>query len=237
MFLEPSYFALYEIPFLCLILFDDYKPIFKKILSAALISVALYLSTSISGIIVATFIWISFIITSASKKVLEKKVDIIKYFSLFAIVIMFLTLLVFRSEYVYSSINIGGSFGQRITRGFILLKHFGLSEWITGVGLNNIDTYMKALNLSTIYDEGNLNYMASLIGILVSSGIIATIFLMKYLVVIYKNQVSSMGKILVICFILIMAYENVLFSYRMGFYVVLIYGVMKRYRNQSEIKL
>lgn len=220
LFLEPSYFALYVIPCLYLTLIFE-----KKYLLSLLISFALILSTSGAGIGLMAIIYVCFFIKLIIKLVEERKVSkVVEFFLFFSTIMIALFLILFSS--LFSRV-LGGSFGARISRGFIIFGKMNLNEQLFGVGINNLSNYLKMYSIRTIYDEINLNYNASISSVLVQNGFFGIIILLIFAIFIYRKN-KKIISFLILLFALL-CFEDVLFNFRFGFYISIMFSFNKEF--------
>ena len=223
-FLEPSYFALYCLPYLCL------KPYSKGKATKFLIlfvTFSMILSSATSGIVASAVVILYIVIEWLASR------GVRKFISLFVVIIFFLCfisyVLTLQSELygiqrLQNTLRFGGSLNYRITRGIYIFSELPFIHKILGVGLNNIQPYMEYHNLSTMFDESNLNYMCSMLQVLNYSGVVGLILLFLYCGEIYKLVKTNMSlKLLFFIIVFVMCYESILFSYRFAFlYIILL---------------
>ena len=249
LFAEPSYFALYTIPLVCMLSFKIHRSFWETI--TLIISIlALFLSTSSSGIAAVFIIFIVFFFKRQRKKTVSLfliKVLIV----LIGVVGLYYFLQLESAMWTLERFSTGGSVNQRITRGIIVYRQLPLFHQIFGLGLNNLESYMLANNITTIYDEGDLNYCASFIQTLNYSGIVGLSFLLLFLCehffrtqrIIRTNRQFShtfesealISLFLVIVFILL--YESILFSYRFAYLFIYLEALQRLYLKEcSKVK-
>lgn len=223
-FLEPSYFALFSLPVICYNLLYYEECIKYRIFTSLIITISLVLSGASSGIIGVVLIWGVYLYPETIKKIDFKRITI--FLVLFLVLIILINSEV--GKVALARIQKGGSFGQRIERGIILFKEFDIFNSLFGVGINNLENYMNYYGIKTIYDETNLNYMASIVGVLVNSGVIGIVFYINHFkkLLLKTNNMFCFGMIII--YIFCSSYENMLFSYRMGFYLILIYASINK---------
>lgn len=180
-FLEPAHFAQFVCLPLIITLFDsdDFISRRSKVVSAIIISSALFLSQSANGIFMAVFIWGAWLVIYLKQRISVKRLIVFLSVFLFAFVFLlstdFLDSAFSRLETMNSS---GVSTGtQRLLQGLAVYGTMSLPEKIFGIGFGNIGPYLIENNITTEYlsELGN-EYMNAFSTILVSGGMIGFIF-------------------------------------------------------------
>lgn len=240
LFLEASYFAMFVLPGITLLLFDEKKKKgFRNILFLGISSFAVVLSTSSAGLIGLGILFIIKVLRDSNGK--SKLVQKVAVVFLGVLVIVF----VLYAENAYtlrSRLFSGGSIGQRVLRGFIVFNDLDTIHKFIGVGINNMGAYMTAHGIFTIYDEGNLNNCASIIQSFVYFGIIGGSTLIAYIISFLKKSKGSIGFPLAVLIIYMLTYEATLFMYRFAFLMILLEAVNRfergkkyEYSNRCEL--
>lgn len=227
LFLEPSYYALYCMPFLCIKILKENKTIQDNI-KLIVVTFANFLSGANSGIIGIVILFFYFIFYKLKKSKIGKLSYIVMFFLTISFIILFY-FWDFKSGGILERIQKGGSLNQRVIRGIIIFKELGLFHKIFGLGINNVEAYMLKNSITTPFDELLLNYMCSFLQTLNFSGIVGFIFLLNYIFAIWKkikNNLISRGIFLILIFI--MSYEAILFSYRFAFLFIIMEAISKR---------
>lgn len=238
MFLEPSHFTIFILPALAFILFFNEKVSNKYKIFAVIITIALIASTSISGLIGAAIIWLMYImkhiITIKQKVLYISKNGVLTL--LFISALLFILLNSSLANVGMDRLSEGGSFDQRITRGIIIFDKLDTHHKIFGIGVNNITEYMNHYKLSTPYDETILEMMSSLVSTFVTSGLIGGIFLIVFLLHLFKTQKLFYGKVLVLILSFMVVYESILFTYKSAILLVelFILSSISRSINETE---
>lgn len=245
LFLEPSYFALYSLPCVVIILFKRNKKI-NDIITLVITCIAILFSTASSGLVGLVITFAVYFFKRTDNAI--KHGSLIKFIIvLTAIAVAFIFLFASEnSEFILYRLSTGGSFNQRVTRGIIIYTKLPFINQLFGVGLNNVEAYMLKYNLSTPYDEGNLNYSCSLIQTLNYFGLIGLLILILFLLSLLKRIMLTVKKsnsasdfidsgalyaiFILLCFII--CYESILFTYRMAFLFSILYGLIKAYKNE-----
>lgn len=211
LFLEPGYYALYVLPALFLLLFED-----KKIVEPILLYGVILLSTSGAGILIGL---LAFVLKGATFIVHYRNGKV--YFTAYAILAVFLLAagaiyLLFFDTYILTKLF--NSFNARITRSLLIFDRIDFFHKIFGVGMNNTENYVNAYNIHTLYDEKNLNFGASLVASILQYGIIGfMIFLCSMLALFMRVRHSKPGVLLLLLYLIYTAFEEVIFNFRMGF--------------------
>lgn len=230
LFLEPSYYALYCIPFLCFEIFRSDKKI-KDCIFLLLVISSVFISGAGSGIMVILLLVCYFFFIKLKRiGVYSKITSLIILILIIFIIICFLSLNLEGTS--LHRLQTGGSINQRITRGIIIFKELTLFHKIFGVGINNIENYMIQNRINTPFDEANLNYMCSILQVLNCFGVIGIIFFINYIYSIWKkiNKIIIL-KSLFFMMIFVMSYEGILFTYRFAFLFIILNSDIKFYNN------
>ena len=227
LFLEPGYYALYILPALYIYLLKK-----NKFFKSLFLTGCLCLSTSGAGIILAFVAWglwlLKKCIYSYDSKIFVKTIP----FCLIIVISMLCILFFFKSG-VY--VKIFNSFRSRITRGFLVFSNYKGLNFIFGVGLNNVEAYMKYYGIHTIYDQTNLNYGATISKAVMEFGLIG--FIMCFIISIYALKKMKKNYFTFCLFILAFLYcffEDMLFNFRMGFFFSIISYFMIEYEKSQK---
>ena len=244
LFLEPSYYTLYVLPSICILLFKDRRSRLELItLLVAVIAIAL--STASSGIGGLFVVFIIFVSKRSSNKSLHRFV----FRSL--VIIGFIVGMVLFFAYsdkvliTVGRILNGGSFNNRITRGLLVFARLPVFHQLFGVGINNLEPYIEYYGLYTAFDEANLNYSASVVQTLNYSGVVGLFSLFVFLVYYWKysrckrtvleytslSDGNGVTTALFFLIVFIICYESIMFTYRFAFLITLYEAVC---RQQSQ---
>lgn len=232
LFLEASYFALYVLPTIAILLFKERRSIPQQVVLVSAL-VAVVLSTSSAGVIGVLILILIKIIRG--KKVTIK--SLISKISITAIGISGCLYIFFgkNSDLLRRRLVSGGSIGERVLRGIVAYSRFTPFHQIFGVGLNNLSAYMKFNSISTPWDESNLNNCCSLFQTLDFFGIIGFVALLVYLGSIVRKSRGKVGFPLVTILVFIMSYESILFMYRFAFLIIILEAVNRIERRGGKI--
>ncbi|WP_390410509.1 hypothetical protein [Lacticaseibacillus jixiensis] len=245
LFLEPGYFCLFVTPNIILNLFMKNRSGMEGF-SLVFALVAVVLSGSGAGIISLSLILGVYIFSStANSSGLQISVRLLFIVLIIVVGYLYLRYNASGSDSV-SRISDGGSFNQRVTRGLIIFRQLPFQHQIWGVGLNNLGAYMSRYGISTIYDETNLNYAASIIQVGLFSGIIGLASLLIYLGTLLARTVHAMKVMtsqslrpacliaMYLYLIVILSYEAVLFSYRFAFVLIIFEATIRFVKGNSS---
>lgn len=241
LFLEPGYFVFYVMPLICMLIFKIEKSKFE-ILTLLLTILAVLLSTSSSGVIILAIIFLIYLLRYSDKK--QKQHILLK---LVIILCAAITIIVYITSFEVASFTIdrlinGGSFDNRITRGYLVYFQLPIFHQLVGVGINNIESYMNYNGIITAFDEGNLNYAATITQVLNYSGIFGFLSLL-YLIYSLTKRIDKIknnryNSNLLLSFWTIlsfsMIYEAVIFNYRFAFYFILFEGIYKYFLSERD---
>lgn len=209
-FLEPSYFAMFEMPLL-LHLINIKEKKFKDVFQILIIVVAMFCGRTMTGLILsAVVIAIPFL-----KSILKNKKNVI-YFFIFLILLSCFA----NTDYFRKLINL------------VISEDGGL-----GVSLNNrIKNYESILGdnmLLNIIGKGvweDTEYLPSLGRIFVSYGIIGFIFLIILYAISYL-KIEKFNKKVLLIFLLSFLGTNSLFNITSVLYFTIIYAIKGDYKN------
>ena len=232
LFLEPGYFVMFSIPFLCRYPFG--KKSWKQYVPFAIVALAAFLSGAAASIgvlgIVCTFLYFKFL----KQWGVSRKYAICIFAGLILVAgIVFLTADL--AGGALGRLRSGGSFNQRITRGFLIFKELPLFRKLFGVGLNNIGSYVALHDIVTPFDESDRGYMCSMLAILNSGGLVGFGCFIAYLYSIGKRVWKyKAGLCLFLAILFLCSYESVLFSYRFAFCYVFLLPIMHQQAKREE---
>ena len=225
LFLEPSYYVLFAGLGLTAVLFrtDKVNKTFNLIL-ALIVTMSIVISTSTLGILVLIVDWGAYFCNAfflEKRKIAIKNVLFFFVFCSFAVYLFSSSL----AETLITRTMSGGSFSTRILRGLLIAKSLNPFQLLFGVGINNISNYVQTYGVFTPYDETNLNYLSSVIGTYVMSGIFVFCIYIRMYIKSWNKSKDIIGKILVILLLLISAIEMNSFTYRFAFYFIFIVNI------------
>lgn len=238
LFLEPSYFSFYVLPSAAILLFAKNKTP-AMYAELGLIMVAILFSTASSGVVGLILILGCYVFLSTNGKSTFVRVGTVLIIATAAV--LYLTLAE-SASFFQNRLGSSGSINQRIVRGILVYEDLPLMKKLLGVGLNNLEPYMVANQLSTPFDEENLNYCCSLIQTLIYSGFAGFVALGGYLNQLRKTcwrseSDSNVLKALFVLVVFYMLYESILFSYRFCFITVIITGISKNQGKRDWVSL
>lgn len=234
LFLEPSYYAMFSGVGLTFSLFGNLYKI-KDIVIAVIITIGLVVSTSSAGFIIIIICWGMFFykrILTSSKCINIKHIVL----AIGLILIGYMLFTSSLSETLIKRTATGGSFNNRITRGWIIGESLNYFQLLFGVGINNLGNYVIYNDIRTPYDESDLNYTSSLIGTMLSSGLITLFFFLDFYYKAWKNKNNCILSKMLICIIFVLStFEAISFSYRFVFYTLFIISI--QYNNKLEVEI
>lgn len=241
LFLEPSYYSLFVMPSVIMLLYEQTKTMFK-VVTLVLTSIALILSTASSGIFGLAIILLFFLL----KKGETRNSVLVRLIVVFLVVLLVVLYFIYsrNADYFAGRIQSGGSLNQRVVRGIIVYNRLPKFNQIFGVGINNLEPFMEMFHISTSFDENNLNYSCSLIQTLNYSGFVGFVVLVGYLIdlkmkinksvkdsIYYKRQAAIT---LFWILIFIVSYEAILFSYRFAFLIIILEAISRGNKEQNK---
>lgn len=237
LFLEASYFSLFTLPAVPLLLYRREKKITRSI-ELIVICIALVFSTANSALAGLIIIFTVYLFGRtehlSSRKTMSRILIVVVAIGLIVMYFYFSE----NANFFARRFQSGGSLNNRIIRGLIVYKELPVFHKIFGVGLNNLEPYMLANNITTLYDEVNLNYSCSMVQTLDYSGIAGMIVFVGYLISLYRKMIKRKDSIninsiveadcvkpLFWLLIFILSYESILFTYRFCFLITMLNGV------------
>ena len=234
LFLEPSYFAAFCSVGLSSSLFslEENKNNFFKSL---IISLGIVVSTSSAGLVILIINWFAYFYKmyfKSKRRITYKALLITITFVGFAIYVFSSSL----AETLLARTATGGSFGQRVMRGFIISEHMNFQQKLIGVGINNLGDFVKYNGIITKYDEGPsmLNYASSMIGTYICSGIITLLFYLRfYIKSWFKKNNDVLSRVLILTLLFLSMIEMNSYTYRFAYFVIFIFA-LQRYISLKE---
>lgn len=101
--------------------------------------------------------------------------------------------------------------------------------------MNNVECYMNANDISTIFDEDNLNQGASAVTVLLQYGIIGAAIFTIFILLLFKGGLRNRECFALIClFICYTLFDEVLFNYKMGFLFSFIFYFWNNVRSKHR---
>lgn len=248
LFLEPGYFVLYVIPLVSMLIFKRQKTKFE-LLTLVVTVVAVLFSTAsagIGGLVIVLAVYLFGRVNNRSKYRFFLKLMILG--TAIAGMIAFFNFSD-AASLTLGRLSNGGSISNRVTRGFVIFSKLPFFHQIFGVGLNNLEPYMLEHRITTLFDEGNLNYTASIVQTLIFTGIIGWISLILFIGSMIlkvrritakeslRNHLYESGTLwaMLFLFVFIICYEAVMYTYRFAFYMILLEGLIKQYEKERRL--
>ena len=237
-FIEPSYYAAYCTPFICILLFDKsvkHIGIFNKkttkFIFAIFLTLTVLLSTSSLGVVMCTTLWVVYLFRGQKNAVAKIVTTAIILFGLF---------LITYSDIFLTTVNrflSGSSIGPRVLRGFIIFSKESVIEKIFGVGLNNIGNYVEYFSISTPYDESDLNYTVTLTNRLISTGLLGTFSLVYFWLNQFLYNKNPTSKVLLLLILISFVFANGEYTcdFAFAFIVASSFDKIKVSSNQNRI--
>ncbi len=202
-FLEPAHFAIYVLPVFVLSLIKNHY------VTSAILLVALFLSTSSTGIVIALIVAVYFFVRENRIPIIIKWILALAGLTAIMQFIPYIKLDNVLDKLTVTSlkqnIRVFGTLGY--------FRYFSATELLFGVGLNQIQTFIK------IFAQLNIkNYSNAFLFSFLSFGLIGGVIWNAYVLKLYS---LSKNKLLYIVFILIYFSDQLLFN-RNLFYMLLI---------------
>jgi hypothetical protein len=86
---------------------------------------------------------------------------------------------------------------------------------------------MNLFGVKTAFDESNLNYSASVSSVLVQNGLFGILVLLFFVLLLFKQNKKIFS--FLILFIALLCFEDVLFNFRFGFYISIMFSINAEY--------
>lgn len=247
LFLEPGYFTFFSLPSLCLLLFKKNKKKRDVYYMIVIVAAILFSSASagIGGLIIIFSVYFFKRADNSSSHSALLRI-IVLLVSAVGVGLFFTV-----SETAILTVNRilnGGSSNTRIIRGFIIYAQLPPFHKVFGVGINNLEPFVKANKIVTLFDESNLNYSATIVQTLNYSGIVGLATLMLYffhlakrtrsLIKLSKNKKTSFDSGSMVAMLLlvgfVVCYESVMFTYRFAFLIIIFESLQRQFRNGNR---
>lgn len=220
LFLEPGYFASYASVGLASFLLNKRSKV-TVITFSLIVTLALVMSASTAGLAMLVIIYAIYIYTLVFR---NKSISTVKKFFYIAVVVVAVIYIVFSNlaMTLLTRMSTGGSFNNRITRTAYLVKKMNIFQLLFGVGINNVSNNVIQNDLYTIYDEANLDFVSSLLGTLLCSGIFTFIFYIRFYLKAYFYGRNVFARTLVIMLLFESAIGYTSFTYSFAFFAILV---------------
>lgn len=226
-FSEPSHFAQYLLPSICLMMGRDNKK--KSWFIIILIELAIIISTSSFGIAASMILILMYVFFTSIKSSNKMKNTLILFLG-FAVIFL---LVVWKSEiinYELKTLLTGISFGNtkssyRIYRGFVYYLQMPLFYKFFGIGFLNFTEFIAEHNLTYIYEIVNdtivTEYLNGISQALIYNGILGLCILGTLIWHLYKNGTKE-SQIMTIGLILLLLTESTYLRGNSIFYIIFI---------------
>lgn len=216
-FIEPAYFAMYEIPILCIVLNECISKEKRKYLFGLIISISLILASTTTGIILMVFCWY--------KPILIKMKKNIKTFFIFIVLLVIIGVYFINSPFMDKVlgriINEDGTLGASVT-GRIGKMH---------VLFDGTYEFSKILFGQGMWAETEF-FLPSYGRIIIAFGIIGMLFILSMLAYSYKKA-NKLGKKMIILILITFIGTNTLFNISSVLMFTMIYSNMKGVKEEN----
>ena len=229
LFLEPSYFTFFVgVPLAYQLLAQSEKTFNRSILFAVVITIALALSASSSGLVVGAIAWALFFFRSIKRNKM-KRIEIDSSHAIAAILLILLLVVLLSSplaSQLLQRTSGGASIGPRVLNSIETVGHMGTLEKITGVGINNLDSYISYEDFVPTYDnDASQTFVSLLFSSLIYSGVFGFAALILFYISSLIRSHGLFGKAVCIQFIILSVYSSLQFSSNFAFLVIVILAV------------
>lgn len=241
LFEEPAHYSEFMIIFLIFVLFSDKQNIRMKIL-ALLISFTIYLTGSATGFAMVVIVWLFWVFIFQLRSSKHKTLYLLGVsFILFVSVVMAV-----RSEGImnifgrFSEISgeVSGEHGRssyiRVVRGYIPFIESNFLYKIFGNGLGNLLGYIKSNPHSSylMLTDYNPKWINGVQYLLFSTGIVGSILYFSQVLKFYFKT-SAIGKMLIVCLVLMFLSSDSFFSVGLLLYIIIKEISVKRLKYKS----
>lgn len=239
-FLEPSYFSFFVcVPLAYQLLVACKENTRRSLAFSAIITIALALSASSSGLVIGAIPWILFalqVIKRDSKGVV--RFNPAMFFLVIAVVIaLFVLLNSPLATLLLDRTQGGASLGPRVLRALEIISRMNFPESLVGVGINNLGTYVEYNNLYTAYDEaGGYTFVSLLFSSYVYSGIFGFLAFCAFLISLFLKTHTSFGRAVCLQFFALSIYSGMQFSARFAFFALVLLAIVNDSTQRKEIR-
>lgn len=208
-FTEPQGFCSYILPLLVYLVFQ------RKFLKALFISMAIFLSTSSQGIILAAVVWMYYLIVH-EKRIVEK---VLRIFLIGGTGVVGLLILSRLSTFRYiiekiMSINIF-AYDIRLTKGFYIYAAMPVLDKLTGIGFGNLRGYLNSGIFHFFWMELTrkelFDYITTMSNVLVSFGIGGFFFYIRIFIK-NKSTKNELAKVVLLLIFISSFTQTILFN-------------------------
>ncbi len=242
-FIEPSHFALYVAPALCIFLWDIGDKSKYRSLYIIVIGLAMILSTSANGIILLSIILLTYIFSKYFYKFN------IKYYIFGAIILSVFVSVFLKSSLIQSSTyslfitrehRSESKADARIYRGFLFYYELPVNEKLFGIGWRNAKNYSLTHNNSKLYNRYYItafDYFNSISAILIYSGLLGFIFFICFIMSLWRKMQHPGGKVLIIIILASMTSSSIIMTEVWPLYLSIIFSTLqiKQEKNSEKI--
>ena len=240
-FSEPSHYAQYVLPFLCMKLFGYKNMVKKNLVHAIIVTIFILLSVSGNGIVTAAIIWGAYFVSRGNKNVIKNTIWTV--IGIVVIGIVYNLLLNFSgfsdsfNRMFTSSGDISSKADYRIYRGFLAYTRMPLIHQLFGVGFKNFTAAMLHYGIYNQFDRQGVNpeYLNAIAQILIYSGIIG-IFLYGLMLIGFYRRTDICGKVLVITFFALCISSSIFMDTTWLLYMLLIFACIKSNGLDKNLK-
>lgn len=217
-FLEPQHLCSFFMP---LVVIELNKENYVK---AGILTFTILLTTSTQGLICAAAVWIMFLLTDDARKLRSK-------------LIILLLILVFVILFLYSNLFVGSleklqntslDTNIRTVRSFEVFKAMPFFDKITGIGMSNVNNYLKYSHVCSEWILSEKaparNFISSFFGNFVEFGVVGGICYLLMTASMFKSA-NKTGRIFVILILLSALSQTITYNSWMIFYWVIFYTI------------
>jgi hypothetical protein len=208
-FYEPAHYAIYILPVLAISISK------REYLIGILLIVGLFLSTSTTGIAITIFIILFTFIKSKSTQIIPTLLFVL----LVMIFIFFIVPDKILNVFLFDKLSQQSLFESlRIFKPLDYFQFLSGSNWLFGVGLNQLSSYIGTMIIGDVENYANVYFFS-----IFSFGIIGGVIWISYMISLYKNVLSEF-KVIFYLFIIICFTDQLLFNRNLLYLLIFVYA-------------
>lgn len=242
LFSEPAHFCQYMLPYLAIVLFDDFQPKKRRFIISVIISVAIISTVSGNGIVCVALLW-GYYFTFSENQLNAKRLFVFLGGILLFVCAFFILQKIDTINVMFSHLFRDTSGNQyyfskadyRIYRGFDIYGKLPFLQKIFGVGYRHMHMFAVFNGIVSQYDSsfGNYEYFSTITQVLIYFGIVGFIPFVMHLYHFYKSNIKVV-KALVILFVALCFSSTILFDSTHIVYAALMVALLQREISANE---
>lgn len=241
-FIEPSHFALYVLPALCIYLWNIDTSSKHRTIPIIIIVAATLFSTSANGIVLLSIIFSLYILNKYFKKFKIKHILIGLITFIILIVFLINSSLIKSATYglfVVEEDRSESKADARIYRGFLFYNDLEINNQIFGIGWKNAENFAKTEKNQILYNRYYLkafDYFNSISAFLIYSGIIGLFLFLSFIWSIWKATSNFGGKVIIIIILASMTSSSIIMTEIWPLYLTIFYSLTNINPKETNLK-